>query len=103
MIHRRGYFSCPRSRGAPVVVVQTAEHGNGLDAAFGLARPWNGLLLGESLVRARLVVEADVLGHQTAYRAPQRIDRADEVRDGLEPAQSAQPGGAQAPAGGSGK
>jgi hypothetical protein len=30
------------------------EHGNGLDAAFGLARPWNGLLLGESLMRGAL-------------------------------------------------
>src|ERR1700690_407816 len=57
-------FRVRTSRGAPVVVVQTAEHGNGLDAAFGFGRPRNGLLLGESLVRTRLVVEAHVLGNE---------------------------------------
>ena len=52
--------------GAPVNVVQTAEHGNRLDTAFGFARPWNGLLLGESLVRARLGAKADDLGRETS-------------------------------------
>jgi len=33
--------------------------------AFALGHPWNRLLLTERLVRARLVVEAHVLGHAT--------------------------------------
>jgi hypothetical protein len=46
-------------------VVETAEYGNGFDTAFRLGFPWNRLLLGESLVRTRSVVEADVLRHET--------------------------------------
>ena len=57
-------FLVHASCGAPVVVVQTAEHGNSLDAAFAAGRPWNRLLLGERLVRPGLVVEAHVLGHE---------------------------------------
>jgi hypothetical protein len=45
-------------RSTPVVVVQPAENGNGLDATVHLPRARDGLLLGERLVRARLVVEA---------------------------------------------
>lgn len=59
---RGGYFIVSASCGAPVVVVQTSEHGNSLDAAFAAGHPWNRLLLGERLVLPRLVVEAHVLG-----------------------------------------
>jgi hypothetical protein len=45
-------------RSAPVVVVEPAEHGNGLDATMHLRRARDGLLLGEPLVRASLVEEA---------------------------------------------
>ncbi len=57
-------FPVRTSRSAAVVVVQTAEHGDGLDAAFGFGRPRNRLLPGESLVRTRPVVEAYVLGDE---------------------------------------
>jgi hypothetical protein len=69
-------FPVRTSRSAAVVVVQTAEHGDGRDAAFGFGRPRNGLLLGESLVRTRHVVEAHVLGDE----APQlRLTREQYV------------------------
>jgi hypothetical protein len=46
-------------------MVETAEYGDGFDTALGLGGPWNRLLLGESLMRTRSVVEADVLRHET--------------------------------------
>ena len=58
-------FPVRPSRGAAIVVVQTAEYGDGFDTAFGLGRPWNRLLLGEGLVGTRSVVEVDVLRHET--------------------------------------
>ena len=50
-------FPVRTSRSTVVVVVQTAE-------PFGFGPPRNGLLLGESLVRTRPVVEAHVLGDE---------------------------------------
>jgi hypothetical protein len=44
-MRRGGYFPVHPIRGAPVVVVQAAEHGNGLDGAFAPGQPWNRLLL----------------------------------------------------------
>lgn len=45
-------------RSTPVIMVQPAENGNGLDATVHLPRARDGLLLGERLVRARPVVKA---------------------------------------------
>jgi hypothetical protein len=61
-----GYFSHPYSGSALVIMMKPAEYRNGLDAAFQLRRSGNGLLLGESLMRARLVVETRELGHETS-------------------------------------
>jgi hypothetical protein len=51
-----------------------------VDAALRLERPWNRLLVPESLVRTRFVVEADVLGDD----APDVILTEDEnvAKDG---------------------
>ena len=48
-----------------MVVVQTAKDRNTLDAALSAGRSRDRLLLGKSLVRSGLVVEAHVLGHET--------------------------------------
>jgi hypothetical protein len=45
-------------------MVEPTEYRNGLDAALCLRRSRNRLLLGESLVRARLVVEVRELGDE---------------------------------------
>ena len=45
--------------------MEPAEYENGLEAALWLPRSRNRLLLGESLVRARLAVEASELGYET--------------------------------------
>jgi hypothetical protein len=50
------YWAYPSMGGAPVVVMEATEDGNGLDAPVGLRRSSHGLLLGERLVRARTVV-----------------------------------------------
>jgi hypothetical protein len=57
-------FPVRGSRGAPVVVVEPTEYGNRLDAALHLRRSRHRLLLGQSLVRARLIVEARELGDE---------------------------------------
>ncbi len=46
--------------------MEPTEYGNREDATLRLKRPWNRLLVPESLVRARFVVEADVLGDDAA-------------------------------------
>jgi hypothetical protein len=51
-------------RSTPVIMVKPAENGNDLDATVHLPRARDGLLLGERLVRARLVVEARELGDE---------------------------------------
>jgi hypothetical protein len=53
------------SRGAPVVVVEPAEHGSSNDAAFESADAWSGLLPTKRLMRARLIIKAHVLRQQT--------------------------------------
>ena len=47
--------------------METAEYGKAPDGSGELRRSRNGLLLGESLVRARVVVEARELGHETSH------------------------------------
>ena len=67
-------------------MVEPTEYRNGLDATMRLRWARDGLLLGERLVRARLVVEArefddemsQVLLAGDALRFPRRFDR-DEV------------------------
>ena len=46
--------------------MEPPENGDSRDAALGLARTRNRLLLRESLVRTRLVVEAHELGDQAS-------------------------------------
>ena len=66
---RVGYKSRPHDDGLAqdvssspsVVVMKPTENGNCVNAAARLGRPWNRLLLPKGLVRARSVVEADVL------------------------------------------
>ena len=52
----------PSSSDTPVVVMEPAEYGDCVDASLCRKRPWNRLLVPESLVRTRFVVEAHVLG-----------------------------------------
>ena len=59
-------FLVHASWGAAIVMVQTREDGNRLDAPFAAARSRDRLLLGERLVRPGLVVETYVLGHETS-------------------------------------
>jgi hypothetical protein len=47
-------------------MMQPTEYGNRLDAALELGRSGNGLLMGEGLMRARLVVEARELDDETS-------------------------------------
>src|SRR6266481_2326521 len=54
------------SRGSAVVVMEPPENGDSRDAPLGLARTRNRLLLRESLVRTRLVVEAHELGDEAS-------------------------------------
>src|SRR5437762_2713763 len=72
---RDGYNSHPRvgqwvraraSRGSPVVVMEPPENRDSRDAALELGRTRNRLLLRESLVRTRLVVEAHELGDEAS-------------------------------------
>ena len=83
-VHARdGYNSHPRvgqcgscgpraSRGSAIVVMEPPENGDPRDAALGLARTRNRLLLRESLVRTRLVVEAHELGDEATRPARRR-------------------------------
>jgi len=57
-------FSVRRSGSAPVVMMEVTEYRKGLDAALNLGRSGNGVLMGESLVRPRLVVKARELGDE---------------------------------------
>jgi hypothetical protein len=57
-------FAIRTLRRAPVVMVESAEYRNGLDATVHLRWAWDGLLLSERLVRARPVVEAREFGNQ---------------------------------------
>ncbi len=50
------------SSGSPVVMVESAQHGDCGNASLDLRGTWNGLLVRESLVRACLVEETHVLG-----------------------------------------
>ena len=50
------------SSGAPVVMVESSEHRDCVNASLGLRGAWNGLLVRESLVRACVVVETHLLG-----------------------------------------
>src|SRR5207245_3287904 len=72
-----GYNSHPRvgrwnslrpraSRGSAVVVMEPAENRDHRDAALELGRTRNRLLLRESLMRTRLVVEAHELGDEAS-------------------------------------
>ena len=54
------------SRGSPVVVMEPPENRDSRDAALELGRTRNRLLLRESLVRTRLVVEAHELGDEAS-------------------------------------
>jgi predicted aldo/keto reductase-like oxidoreductase len=66
---RAGYKSSPQeehlahlsSSDTPVVVMEPTEHGDCVDAAIRLEWLWNRLLVPESLVRTRFIVEAHVL------------------------------------------
>jgi hypothetical protein len=55
---RPGYFEIPTLGSPPAIMVEPTKDGNGLDATEHLRWARNRLLLGEPLVRARLVVEA---------------------------------------------
>ncbi len=81
--HRRaGYKSRPHeehlaqrsSSDTPVVVMEPTEYGNCMDASLCRERPWNRLLVPETLVRTRFIVEAHVLGDD----APEVILTEDE-------------------------
>ncbi len=74
---RDGYNSHPRvgqwgsrrpraSRGSAVVVMEPPENRDSRDAALELGRTRNRLLLRESLVRTRLIVEAHELGDEAS-------------------------------------
>src|SRR6267143_712237 len=52
--------------GAPVVMVESGEHRDCVNASLGLRWTGNGLLVRESLVRASLVVETHVLGNDAS-------------------------------------
>ena len=54
------------SRGSAVVVMEPPENRDSRDAALELGRTRNRLLLRESLVRTRLVVEAHELGDEAS-------------------------------------
>ena len=54
------------STGAPVVMVESGEHRDCVNASLGLRWTGNGLLVRESLVRASLVVETHVLGNDAS-------------------------------------
>jgi hypothetical protein len=54
------------SRGSAVVVMEPPENRDARDAALEFGRTRNRLLLVESLVRTRLVVEADELGDEAS-------------------------------------
>src|SRR6266446_2022619 len=54
------------SRGSAVVVMEAPENRDSRDAALELGRTRNRLLLRESLVRTRLVVEAHELGDEAS-------------------------------------
>src|SRR2546425_13378036 len=68
---RAGYKSRPHeehlaqlsSSDTPVVVMEPTEYGDCVDASLCRERPWNRLLLPETLVRTRFIVEAHVLGN----------------------------------------
>src|SRR5438309_6484469 len=73
------------SRGSAVVVMEPPENGDSRDAALRLARTRNRLLLRESLVRTRLVVEAHELADEASEVA---LAQEENVVEQL-PAQSA--------------
>ena len=54
------------SRGSAVVMMESAQNGDARDTALELGRTRNRLLLRESLVRPRLVVEAYELGDKAS-------------------------------------
>jgi len=56
--------------------MEPPENGDSRDAALGLARTRNRLLLRESLVRTRLVVEAHELGDEATRPARPRTTSA---------------------------
>src|SRR6267143_6536632 len=67
---RAGYKSRPHEEhlaqlsasDTPVVVMESTEYWDCADASVCRERPWNRLLVPETLVRTRFVVEAHVLG-----------------------------------------
>jgi hypothetical protein len=61
--------------------MEPTEYGSGLDAALKPRRLGNGLLLGESLVRARVVVKACELGDQTSKVLLAETDDVDLSED----------------------
>src|SRR6266436_10447991 len=62
------------SSDTPVVVMESTEYGGCVDASLCRERPWNRLLVPETLVRTRFIVEAHVLGDD----APEVIPTEDE-------------------------
>src|SRR3989441_1001492 len=62
------------SSDTPVVVMESTEYGGCVDASLCRERPWNRLLVPETLVRTRFIVEAHVLGDD----APEVILTEDE-------------------------
>src|SRR5438477_7477730 len=63
------------SRGSAVVVMESSENRDSRDAALDLGRTRNRLLLRESLVRTRLVVEAHEPAHMTEELALEHVPR----------------------------
>jgi len=58
---RQEHLAQLSSSDTPVVVMEPAEYGDCVDASLCRKRPWNRLLVPESLVRTRFIVEAHVL------------------------------------------
>src|SRR2546425_6632197 len=79
---RAGYKSRPHeehlaqlsSSDTPVAVMESTEYGDCVDASLCRERPWNRLLVPETLVPTRFIVEAHVLGDD----APEVILTEDE-------------------------
>src|SRR5439155_6903069 len=66
LIRASGSGRSRASRGSAVVVMEPPENRDSRDAALELGRTRNRLLLRESLVRTRLVVEAHELGDEAS-------------------------------------
>jgi len=64
---RQEHLAQLSSSDTPVVVMEPAEYGDCVDASLCRKRPWNRLLVPESLVRTRFIVEAHVLSDDAPY------------------------------------